>query len=189
MKWSICFEVFKQSILSCSSDCQALGNVMHKQLMAAFRKQTGSGRAVTKTASGPITVCVWYCSKVLNVIIYELHSVCRKRCMFWWWLTLMPQAASNQYQLTGGTGWSWTYRYSKSVNNQLCSRLKTVCFGDGDTDSICYWIRNSWYKFMKWWNFFSLKFCIFIISGLTWHDLCLHLHWGRSRGWKIMNGF
>lgn len=129
--------------------------------------------------------CVWYCSKALKVMIYETPSLCRKRCMFWWWLTLMLQAEPNQRQLTGGTGWSWTYRYSNSVSNHN----SLVCFGDGDTDSICYWIRNSYGTNLWSSGIFSLKLCIFIISGLTWHDLCLHLRWGRSQGWKIMNGF
>lgn len=65
VKWSICFEIFKLSIVSCRDGCQALGNGMYKQHMAAFRKQKGSGTAVPGTASGPIVMCVWYFSKAL----------------------------------------------------------------------------------------------------------------------------
>lgn len=63
-KYNIFFDVFKLSIVSCRDVCQALGNVMHKQLMAAFRKRKGSGTAVTETASGPFTVCV--CGTVIK---------------------------------------------------------------------------------------------------------------------------
>lgn len=49
-----------------------------------------------------------------------------------------------------------------------------MCFGDGDTDSICYWIRNSYGRNLwstVWIFFFLEKLCIFIISGS--HLACL----------------
>lgn len=99
---------------------------MHTQLMAAFRKQTGSVSAVTGTALGQ-SQCVCWCSAASLVTIHVPASVCRRRRMFWWWLTLMLQAEPHRHQLTGGTGWLRTYRYSNSVSGNIRSGKIQPC--------------------------------------------------------------
>lgn len=82
----------------------------------------------------------------------------------------MLQTAASQHLLTGGTGWSWTYRYAKTEKLRRFKEKQDLCFGDGDTGRVCYWIRNSWDTnlWCSAWLFkkkISWKLCIFIISG------------------------
>lgn len=147
---------------------------MQSWLSCRGQSKVQTAHCCIEKVKGITYCCYWYClwanhnvcGTLVNVITYESPFVCRKRCMFWWWLILMLQVAQNQHLLTGGTGWSWTYRYSKSaVTSAHFNSL--MCFGDRDTGSICYWIRNScgtnlW---STGWIFCSWKLCIFIISG------------------------
>lgn len=49
----------------------------------------------------------------------------------------MLQAEPHQRQLTGGTGWLQTSRYSNSVSSNIAQgKYSPMCFGGGDTDSI-----------------------------------------------------
>lgn len=39
----------------------------------------------------------------------------------------MLQTAASQHLLTGGTGWSWTYRYAKTLKNCAALRKNKTC--------------------------------------------------------------